>query len=196
MRSAFTLKMKFIIEVFCRCFYCVIRTFWISMITKNVFIWYASITLNGFLHVLTVFWSCIYHWRSNCWQCGENPSIICYKAIRCGNWVSSYVLLFHTSYIIQLLCFGISLFLISTALVVIFCRNGRKFNSMKDFLSSPKNSSPVRERVGISLSAMKSLVLREKEENELGDDEKVCSLIQALLDAGSSLEMWWSFLQV
>uniref|UniRef100_A0A5B7AUH3 Rab3GAP catalytic subunit conserved domain-containing protein n=1 Tax=Davidia involucrata TaxID=16924 RepID=A0A5B7AUH3_DAVIN len=57
---------------------------------------------------------------------------------------------------------------------------------MKDLLASSRDSSPVRERAGLSFSAMKSLVLREKEEkftSEFGADEKVLSLINSLLDA-------------
>lgn len=66
-------------------------------------------------------------------------------------------------------------------------RNGRKHNSMKDFLVSSRDSSPVRERAGLSLSAVKSLVRREKEDkvkSNSRDDEKVLSLIQRLFDAG------------
>ncbi|KAK2990033.1 hypothetical protein RJ640_004711 [Escallonia rubra] len=58
---------------------------------------------------------------------------------------------------------------------------GKKVKSMKDLLQSSRDSSPVRERAGLSFSAMKSLVLREKE--EFGVDEKVLSLINSLLDA-------------
>ncbi|KAK3025563.1 hypothetical protein RJ639_041041, partial [Escallonia herrerae] len=58
---------------------------------------------------------------------------------------------------------------------------GKKVKSMKDLLSSSRDSSPVREKAGLSFSAMKSLVLREKE--EFGVDEKVLSLINSLLDA-------------
>ncbi|KAL3503534.1 hypothetical protein ACH5RR_037983 [Cinchona calisaya] len=64
---------------------------------------------------------------------------------------------------------------------------GKKYNSMKDFLSSSRDSSPVRERAAMSLSAMKSLVLRDKDEKfitEFGSDEKVVTLIKSLLDAG------------
>ncbi|KAL7186574.1 hypothetical protein ACSBR2_028329 [Camellia fascicularis] len=60
---------------------------------------------------------------------------------------------------------------------------GKKFNSVKDLLASSRGSSPVRER---AISAVKSLVLREKEENfstEFGGDEKLLSLINLLLDA-------------
>uniref|UniRef100_A0A5B7AQQ7 Rab3GAP catalytic subunit conserved domain-containing protein n=1 Tax=Davidia involucrata TaxID=16924 RepID=A0A5B7AQQ7_DAVIN len=63
---------------------------------------------------------------------------------------------------------------------------GKKFKSMKDLLAASRDSSPVRERAGLSFSAMKSLVLREREEkftSEFGADEKVLSLINSLLDA-------------
>lgn len=70
------------------------------------------------------------------------------------------------------------------------CRNGKKSNSVKDFLVSSKGSSPGRERLGLSLSAaVRSLVLREKEEKEKSElviDEKVYSLVKALFDAGRS----------
>ncbi|GFZ21990.1 hypothetical protein Acr_29g0011520 [Actinidia rufa] len=60
---------------------------------------------------------------------------------------------------------------------------GKKFKSMKEILASSRDSSPVRER---AISAVKSLVLREKEEKltaEFGGDEKVLSLLNSLLDA-------------
>ncbi|KAM6553862.1 hypothetical protein CsatB_014624 [Cannabis sativa] len=66
---------------------------------------------------------------------------------------------------------------------------GKKSNSMKDFLAISGGSSPVRERSGLSLSAVKSLVLREKEDNltsEFCNNEKVLSLIE-LLFSGDEL---------
>ncbi|KAF5948892.1 hypothetical protein HYC85_014849 [Camellia sinensis] len=68
-------------------------------------------------------------------------------------------------------------------LLAIAVEAGKKFNSVKDLLASSRGSSPVRER---AISAVKSLVLREKEENfstEFGGDEKLLSLINLLLDA-------------
>lgn len=50
------------------------------------------------------------------------------------------------------------------------------------------SSSPVRERASLSFSAMKSLVLREKEEkfaSEFSADMKALSLINLLVDTGS-----------
>ncbi|KAI4307988.1 hypothetical protein L6164_031109 [Bauhinia variegata] len=64
---------------------------------------------------------------------------------------------------------------------------GRKMKSLKDFMASPASSSPVRERAGISLSAMKALVLREKEDylnSEFINNEKVAFLIDSLFDPG------------
>lgn len=65
-------------------------------------------------------------------------------------------------------------------------RAGKKFKSLKDCLASSGGSSPVRERAGLSLSAVKSLVLREKDKITLafGDNEKVLSLINSLFDTG------------
>ncbi|XP_015899832.2 uncharacterized protein LOC107433094 [Ziziphus jujuba] len=63
---------------------------------------------------------------------------------------------------------------------------GKKSKSMKDFLTSPRGSSPIRERASLSLFAMKSLVLGDKEDklaSEFSKDEKVLSLIRALFDA-------------
>ncbi|KAG8365093.1 hypothetical protein BUALT_Bualt18G0068400 [Buddleja alternifolia] len=63
---------------------------------------------------------------------------------------------------------------------------GLNYNSMKDLLASSRGSSPIRERASSSFSAMKSLVLREKEDklaNEFGADEKVVSVINALINA-------------
>ncbi|XP_030542828.1 rab3 GTPase-activating protein catalytic subunit isoform X1 [Rhodamnia argentea] len=67
--------------------------------------------------------------------------------------------------------------------------NGRKFSSMKDFLATNKGSSPIRERAGLSLSAVRSLVLREKEDNisEFPDEVKLYSLISLLFDAEGNL---------
>lgn len=69
----------------------------------------------------------------------------------------------------------------------VLSRAGKKLKSLKDCLASSRSSSPVRERSGLSLSAVKSLVLREKEDNltfEFGDNEKVLSLINSLFDTG------------
>ncbi|KAL1332865.1 hypothetical protein HN51_061640 [Arachis hypogaea] len=62
---------------------------------------------------------------------------------------------------------------------------GRKTNSMKDFLASSTSSSPAREKAGISFSAVKALVMREKEDkltSEFSSDEKVVHLIKSLFD--------------
>ncbi|KAK7316777.1 hypothetical protein RJT34_00493 [Clitoria ternatea] len=62
---------------------------------------------------------------------------------------------------------------------------GSKTNSMKDFVASSGGSSPARERAGLSLSAVKALVLREKEDkltSEFSSDEKVVNLINSLFD--------------
>ncbi|KAK2431691.1 hypothetical protein P8452_44818 [Trifolium repens] len=61
---------------------------------------------------------------------------------------------------------------------------GSKTKSMKDFISSSGSPSPARER-GLSLSAVKALVLREKEDkltSEFSRDEKVVLLINALFN--------------
>ncbi|KAK6132856.1 hypothetical protein DH2020_033387 [Rehmannia glutinosa] len=66
---------------------------------------------------------------------------------------------------------------------------GFNHNSMKELLVSSRGSSPIRERASLSFSAMKSLVLREKEDklaSEFGADEKVLSVINALLNAGTA----------
>ncbi|KAI3851273.1 hypothetical protein MKX03_002261 [Papaver bracteatum] len=68
--------------------------------------------------------------------------------------------------------------------------SGKKLKTMKDFLASTRDSSPVRERSGLSFSAMKSLVLRDKEDkstSEFGDDDEVVSFIKALFDAEGQL---------
>lgn len=66
-------------------------------------------------------------------------------------------------------------------------RAGKKSKSMKDFLASSGGSSPARERGGLSLSVVKSLVLRDKEDkltSEFGSNDKVLSLIRSLFNAG------------
>ncbi|XP_049374619.1 uncharacterized protein LOC125839664 isoform X1 [Solanum verrucosum] len=63
---------------------------------------------------------------------------------------------------------------------------GKRCITMKDFLASSRGSSPIMERASLSLSAVKSLVLREKDDKfagEFGADDKVLSLINLLLDA-------------
>ncbi|KAK7387099.1 hypothetical protein VNO78_27609 [Psophocarpus tetragonolobus] len=62
---------------------------------------------------------------------------------------------------------------------------GTKTNSMKDFIASSRGSSPATERAGLSLSSVKALVLREKEDkisSEFSSDEKVVCLIKSLFD--------------
>lgn len=66
-------------------------------------------------------------------------------------------------------------------------RAGQSYNSMKDLLASSTGSSPIRERASKSISAVKSLVLREKEDklaSEFGTDEKVLAVLNVLLNAG------------
>ncbi|XP_022716879.1 rab3 GTPase-activating protein catalytic subunit isoform X2 [Durio zibethinus] len=63
---------------------------------------------------------------------------------------------------------------------------GKNFKSLKDLLPSSGNSSPIRERTGLSFSVVKSLVLRDKEDklaSGFGDDERVIALIHSLFDA-------------
>ncbi|KAF7831352.1 rab3 GTPase-activating protein catalytic subunit [Senna tora] len=60
----------------------------------------------------------------------------------------------------------------------------RKTRSLRDFMASPA-SSPARDRAGLSLSAMKALVLGEKQDKlaiEFSKDEKVGFLINSLFD--------------
>ncbi|GAB2277769.1 hypothetical protein Dimus_012473 [Dionaea muscipula] len=61
---------------------------------------------------------------------------------------------------------------------------GKKFRSMKDLLATTKSSSPVREKASLGLSAMRSLMLREKEKLAAEfDGDEVLTFIQAALDA-------------
>ncbi|KAK7300055.1 hypothetical protein RJT34_10887 [Clitoria ternatea] len=60
---------------------------------------------------------------------------------------------------------------------------GSKMKSMKDLLALSGPSSPAKERGGLSLSSVKALVLREKEDkltSEFSRDEKVVHLINSL----------------
>jgi len=69
----------------------------------------------------------------------------------------------------------------------IFFSSGKKFKSVKDILASSGASSPIMERASLSLAAVKSLMLRDKEDkltSEFGNDEKLESLIKSLFDAG------------
>ncbi|RDX94350.1 Rab3 GTPase-activating protein catalytic subunit [Mucuna pruriens] len=62
---------------------------------------------------------------------------------------------------------------------------GSKVKSLKDFIASSGGTSPAKERAGLSLSAVKALVLREKEDkltSEFINDEKVVHLINTLFD--------------
>lgn len=66
-------------------------------------------------------------------------------------------------------------------------RAGSKTKSMKDVIASSGGSSPAKERGGLSLSAVKALVLREKEDkltSEFSSNEKVVHLINSLFDPG------------
>ncbi|KAK9689239.1 hypothetical protein RND81_09G045600 [Saponaria officinalis] len=61
----------------------------------------------------------------------------------------------------------------------------RHFKLVKDLLTSSVSSSPVRERASLSISAVKSLVLRGKEEKVSSEfsDDKVWAFILCILDA-------------
>jgi len=59
---------------------------------------------------------------------------------------------------------------------------------MKEFIASSGGSSPAKERAGLSLSAVRALVLREKEDvltSEFSSNEKVVQLISALFNPGT-----------
>ncbi|XP_042037345.1 rab3 GTPase-activating protein catalytic subunit-like isoform X1 [Salvia splendens] len=63
---------------------------------------------------------------------------------------------------------------------------GSGYSTMKDLLASSKSTSPIREKASMSISVMKSLVLREKDDKmiqEFGSDDKVLGLMNALLNA-------------
>ncbi|KAL9264176.1 Rab3 GTPase-activating protein catalytic subunit-like protein [Drosera capensis] len=62
--------------------------------------------------------------------------------------------------------------------------SGKNYKSMKDLLATSRSSSPVRERASLGFSAVKSLMLREKDKlaPESGGDE-VLLFIQSALDA-------------
>ncbi|CAI0437265.1 unnamed protein product [Linum tenue] len=63
---------------------------------------------------------------------------------------------------------------------------GKKYKSIKDLVVSSGRSSPMKERASLSLAAMKSLVLRDKDEklaSEFENHEKVLSILQSLFDA-------------
>ncbi|KFK27109.1 hypothetical protein AALP_AA8G335500 [Arabis alpina] len=62
---------------------------------------------------------------------------------------------------------------------------GKKSKTVKDFVASSGSSSPVRERGALSLSAVKLLVLGEKEDKlgfDSGDEEKLVSLVNSLFN--------------
>ncbi|XP_031738769.1 uncharacterized protein LOC101202869 isoform X4 [Cucumis sativus] len=63
---------------------------------------------------------------------------------------------------------------------------GKKSKSMKSLLASSGDSSPAREKSGLSLSSVRALMLREREEKsstEFRHDERIQSLICSLFDA-------------
>ncbi|XP_058782263.1 uncharacterized protein LOC131656604 [Vicia villosa] len=69
--------------------------------------------------------------------------------------------------------------------LAIAVKAGRKANSMKDFIASSGGSLPSMERGGLSLSAVKALVLREKDDklsSEFCSREKVLDLINSLFN--------------
>ncbi|KAL0710220.1 hypothetical protein Bca4012_017198 [Brassica carinata] len=62
---------------------------------------------------------------------------------------------------------------------------GKGAKTMKDFVAPSGNSSPVKEKGGLSLSAVKSLVLGEQEDKlgfDSGDEKKLVSLINSLFN--------------
>ncbi|XP_013615901.1 PREDICTED: uncharacterized protein LOC106322438 isoform X1 [Brassica oleracea var. oleracea] len=66
---------------------------------------------------------------------------------------------------------------------------GKRATTVKDFVASSGSSSPVKERGALSLSAVKSLVLGEKEDKvgfDSGDEEKLVSLVNALFNVESN----------
>ncbi|KAJ4980281.1 hypothetical protein NE237_031118 [Protea cynaroides] len=69
--------------------------------------------------------------------------------------------------------------------LAIAVETGKTFKSMKDLLASARDSSPVKERASLSFSAVKSLVLREKDEKLTSQfvDDEILSLINVLFDA-------------
>ncbi|KAK7276857.1 hypothetical protein RIF29_18003 [Crotalaria pallida] len=67
---------------------------------------------------------------------------------------------------------------------------GSKTKSMKDFIAPSGSSSPAKERAGLTLSAVKALVLGEKEDkltSEFSSNEKVLHLISSLFDPEGDL---------
>ena len=70
-----------------------------------------------------------------------------------------------------------------------FSRAGKMAKTMKEFAASSGSSSPGRDRGGLSLSAVKSMVLGEKEDKfgfDSRDEEKLVSLINAMFNVGRS----------
>ena len=66
-------------------------------------------------------------------------------------------------------------------------RAGKGAKTMKDFVAPSGNSSPVKEKGGLTLSAVKSLVLGEQEDKlgfDSGDEKKLVSLINSLFNVG------------
>ncbi|KAL0785171.1 hypothetical protein Bca101_001417 [Brassica carinata] len=62
---------------------------------------------------------------------------------------------------------------------------GKGAKTMKDFVAPSGNSSPVKEKGGLTLSAVKSLVLGEQEDTlgfDSGDEKKLVSLINSLFN--------------
>lgn len=68
----------------------------------------------------------------------------------------------------------------------LFFSVGKMFKSMKDLFASSGTPSPGREKTGLSLSAVKSLVLRDKEDRFTSkfEDERMMVLINALFESG------------
>ncbi|XP_010278637.1 PREDICTED: rab3 GTPase-activating protein catalytic subunit-like isoform X2 [Nelumbo nucifera] len=69
---------------------------------------------------------------------------------------------------------------------------GKNYKSVKD-LALSRDSSPERERASLSFSAVKSLMLREKDEKsnfECGNDDETFLLIQSLFDAEDYFCRW------
>ncbi|CAH9107703.1 unnamed protein product [Cuscuta epithymum] len=117
----------------------------------------------------------------------ENLYLLRYKEIQEQEDAKS-VSLFEDSNLLDTGCIPPSTVVKQLAIAI---ESGKKYNSMKDLLASSRGSSPIREKASLSFSAMKSLVLREKDEiSELGTDNKDSCLITSLLDAEGHSPDW------
>lgn len=75
------------------------------------------------------------------------------------------------------------------------CSKAKTFKSVKDFLTVDSDSPPMKEKLGLSFSVVKSIVNREKDKlnHEICGELEISSAVQVLFDSGCELNLYFSY---